>query len=228
MFSDKIVLNDETGVPMGLGSGRPLMLLHGGNQELNEANDEYVFPAKPRLPGLGTTPGTDDGTFTGFAPKRITSPDFTEANVSVEDDGVGVLVTGTKLTISDPKKLIEGHGVEAAYGYDVQDDGEKAITLEFTRYFEDLSYQEKQELLDRGAYTLLMEGDRILVTPGTYSTQRESVQVDLTLGEVVSATPSNDNGVRMETVTVEPVEPTDGSPAWTITVITSEDVVIPA
>lgn len=228
MFSDKLVLNDETNTPMGLGSGRPLMALFGGDQELHEANDEYVFPAKPRVPGAGTTPGTDDGTYTGFAPKRITSPDFTEANASVEDNGTGILVTATKLTIDDPKKLIEGHGVEAAYGYDVQDDGEKGISLEFTRYFEDLSYQEKQELLSRGPYTLLLEGDLILVTPGTYSTQRESVQVDITLGEVVSATPSNDNGVRMETVTVESVEPTDGSPAWTITVITSEDVVIPA
>lgn len=228
MHSDKIVLKDETDTPMGLGSGRPLMFLHGGDQTLNEANDEYVFPPKPRVPGAGSTPGTDDGTYTGYVPKRIASPDFTESNVSVEDDGTGILVTATKVTLGDPKKLIEGHGVESAYGYDVQDDGEKALTLEFTRYFEDLSYQEKQELLDRGAYTWKAEGDLILITPGTYSTQRESVQIDVALGEVVSATPSNDNGVRMETVTVEAVEPTDGSNAWTITVITAEDVVIPA
>lgn len=228
MFSDKLVLNDEADVPMGLGSGRPLMFLHGGDQTLNEANDEYVFPVVPRLPGLGSTPGTDDGTFTGYAPKRITSPDFTEANATVTKDGTGILVTSTKLTLDDAKRIIEGHGVEAGYGYDVQDNGEKALMLEFQRYFEDLSYQEATELLERGAYIWKLEGDLILTTPGTYSTQRETVQVEMALGEVVSAVPTRDNGVRMETVTVEAVEPTDGSLAWTITVITAEDVVIPA
>ena len=227
MFSDKLVLNDEANVPMGLGNGRPLMFLHGGDQTLNEANDEYVFPPVPRLPGLGTTPGTDDGTFTGYAPKRITSPDFTEANATVTKDGAGILVTSTKLTLADPKKLIAGHGVEAGYGYDVQDDGEKALSIEFDRYFEDLSYQEAAELLARGLFVWKFEGDLILTTPGTYSTQRETVQVEMALGEVTAAVPTRDNGVRMEKVTVEAVEPTDGSVAWTITVITAEDVVIP-
>ena len=227
MFSDKLVLNDEANVPMGLGNGRPLMFLHGGDQTLNEANDEYTFPPVPRLPGLGTTPGTDDGTFTGYAPKRITSPDFTEANATVTKDGAGILVTSTKLTLADPKKLIAGHGVEAGYGYDVQDDGEKALSFEFDRYFEDLSYQEAAELLVRGLFVWKLEGDLILTTPGTYSTQRETVQVEMSLGEVTAAVPTRDNGVRMEKVTVEAVEPTDGSVAWTITVITAEDVVIP-
>ena len=72
MFSDKLRLVDQTGAAMGLGSGRPLMFLQGGSIELAEANDEYVFPPKPRIPGAGTTPGTDDGTYTGFVPKRIT------------------------------------------------------------------------------------------------------------------------------------------------------------
>lgn len=229
MFSDKLVLNDEANVAMGLGSGRPLMFLHGGDQELNEANDEYVFPVKPHIPATGSTPGTDDGTFTGFGPKRITSPDFTEANATVVDGSTGLLVTSTTLTLTDPKSLIEGHGVEAGYGYDVQDSGNKMLSLEFTRYFEDLSYQEKAELLSRGSWTWKLEGGLILITPGTYSTERETIQVDVSLGEIATAVPTSGGpDIRMETVTVEAVEPTDGSDAFTITVITREDVPIPA
>ena len=229
MFSDKLRLIDQNGVAMGYGSGRPLMFLQGGSMELAEANDEYVFPPKPRIPGAGSTPGTDDGTYTGFAPKRIASPDFTEANASVLDNGTGLLVTETQVKLTDPKKLIEGHGTESAYGYDVQDAGKKGLELQFTHYFEDLSYQERQELLVRAGWTWLLEGDLIPITPGTFSTQRETIQIDITLGEVASAKPTTGGAdVRMETVTVATKEPTDGSPAFTITIITREDVVIPA
>lgn len=228
MFSDKLVLNDESNVPMGYGSGRPLMFVHGGDQTLNEINDEYTFPPKPRIPDPGTTPGTDDGTCTGFAPKRISSPDFTEANASVSDDGVGLLVTATQIKVTDPKKLKEGHGTEAGYGYDVQDSGKKNVELQFTRYYDDLSYQDRMEVLDRSAWIWKLEGDLIQITPGTNSTQRETIQVDLALAEIVSAKPtSGGTDERMETVTVATKEPTDGSDAFTITIITREDVVIP-
>jgi len=229
MFSDKLLLLDETGARMGYGSGRPLMYVHGGDMTLLEANDEFTFPAKPLAPDTGTTPGTPDATSTGFGPKRISSPDFTEANASVTDGSTGLLVTATQIKIVDPKKLIEGHGVEAGYGYDLQDSGKKNIELQFTRYYEDLSYQKRQELLVRPAFTWKLEGDLILVTPGTYSAQREAIQVDLTETEIKSAKPtSGGEDIRMETVTAETIEPTDGSAAFTITIITREDVVIPA
>jgi len=229
MFSDKLRLLDQSGVAMGVGSGRPLMYLHGGDMTLIEANDEYVFPAKPLIPDTGTTPGTPDATCTGFGPKRMSAPDFTDANASVTDDGTGLMVTATQLKISDPKKLIEGHGIEASYGYDVQDTGKKNVELQFTRYFDDLSYQKRQELVDRSAFVWKLEGDRIKVTPGTYSAQRETVQVELTECEIKSSkATTGGEDVRMETVTVSTVEPTDGSSAFTITIITAEDVVIPA
>lgn len=225
MFSDKLVLNDENDVAMGYGSGRPLMFMHGGDQTLNEVNDEYVFPPKPRIPDPGTTPGTDDGTYTGFAPKRMTSPDFTEANASVLEGATGLLVTATQIKITDPKKLKEGHGTEAAYGYDVQDSGKKNLELQFTGYYNDLSYSEKQELLIRSGWTWKLEGDLILITPGTYSTQRETIQAEVALGEIMSAKPTvGGTDERMETVTVGTKEPLDGSDAYTITVITREDV----
>ena len=67
------------------------------------------------------------------------------------------------------------------------------------------------------------------MTPGTYSAQRETVQVEMTECEIKSSKPtSGGEDVRMETVTVSTVEPTDGSSAFTITIITAEDVVIPA
>jgi hypothetical protein len=229
MFSDKLRLLDQTGAQMGYGSGRPLMFAAGGSVELFEANDEFVFPPKPRIPGAGSTPGTDDGTYTGFTPKRIASPDFTEANATVTDGSTGLLVTATQIKLTDPKKLIEGHGVEAGYGYDVQDSGKKGVELQFTRYFEDLTYQERQELLVRNGWTWKLEGDLILITPGTFSTQRETIQVDISLGEIQSAKPTVGGAdIRMETVTVAAKEPTDGSAAFTITVITREDVPIPA
>lgn len=229
MYSDKLRLNDQTGTPMGLGSGRPLMLLMGGQRDLDEADDEYTFPPKPLAPDQGTTPGTPDATSTGFGPKRMGSPDFTDANAIVTDGSTGVLVTATKLTITDPKKLIEGHGIEASYGYDVQDTGKKSVELEFTRYFEDLSYQKKAELVARGAFTWKLEGDLIEVTPGTFSAQRETIMVELAEAEVRSAKPTTGGeDVRMETVQVATVEPSDGSATFTITIITTEDVPFPA
>lgn len=229
MFSDKLVMLDQTGARMGLGSGRPLMLLMGGNRELDEANDEYTFPPKPLAPDQGTTPGTPDMTSTGFSPKRPTSPDFTDANIFVTDGADGVLVTATQIKITDAKKLVGGHGTEAAYGYDVQDTGEKGVELQFTHYYEDMTYQERQELLVRGPYAWKAEGDLIPVTPGTFSAQRETVLVELAEAEVDSTKPTVGGAdVRMEQVTVSTVEPTDGSDAFTITIITREDVVIPA
>lgn len=229
MFSDKLLLVDQDGDRMGVGSGRPLMLMMGGDRELDEANDEYTFPPKPLAPDTGTTPGTPDSTSTGFGPKRLASPDFTDANAFVTDGSTGVLVTATELKITDPKRLIEGHGIEASYGYDVQDQGEKGVELKFTRYYEDLTYQRKRALLTRGPFTWKLEGDLIPVTPGAFSTFRETVQVDLAEAEIDDAKPTSGGAdVRMEQVTASTVEPTDGSNAFTITVITREDVVIPA
>lgn len=225
MFSDKLVLNDENDVAMGYGSGRPLMILFGGNCELGEANDEYVFPPKPRIPDSGTTPGTDDGTYTGFVPKRMSAPDFTEANAFVTDGTTGLLVTATQLKLTDPKKLKEGHGTEAGYGYDVQDSGKKGLELQFTRYYDDLSYVERQELLVRSSFVWKLEGAPILITPGTFSTQRETIQAEIALAEIMSAKPTvGGTDERMETVTVAAKEPTDGSDVFTITIITREDV----
>ena len=229
MFSDKLRLLDQTGVAMGLGSGRPLMLLMGGNRELDEANDEYTFPPKPLAPDQGTTPGTPDTTSTGFGPKRMGSPDFTDANAFVTDNGTGLLVTATQIKITDPKKLIEGHGIEAGYGYDVQDSRNKNVEFQFTRYYEDLSYQKRQELLVRPALVWKLEGDLIPVTPGTLSIYRETIQVEAPETEISDAKPTvGGEDIRMETVTASTVEPTDGSSAFTITIITREDVVIPA
>jgi len=229
MFSDKLLLLDQTGARMGYGSGRPLMLLMGGDRTLDEANDEYTFPPKPLAPDTGTTPGTPDTTSTGFAPKRPSSPDFTDAHVSVTDGGTGLLVTATQIKLTDPKRLIEGHGTESAYGYDVQDQGQKGVEIQFTRYYEDLTYQKRKELLVRSPFIWKAEAGLIPITPGTFSAQRETVQVELAEAEIDSAKPTSGGAdVRMETVTASTVEPTDGvTPAFTITVITREDVVIP-
>lgn len=225
--SDKIELLEETGLAFGADSGenrKPVMIVFPGDVTNLEANDEFTFPITPLIPAIGSTPGTPDGTYTGFPRVILQTPRYTASHLTLSVGSDAIEIQGGSLKLGQGKKPIYATGKEAAYALDMERDGYATAAVTFNRRWLNRDFEAYMEADERFALQWKMEGERIPVSPGVVSTFRETIQLDATQAAVSDTkAPTSAPGTVPETVTIEAEDPANGDPPFTITVITRED-----
>lgn len=182
-----ILVDSTTGDELGQDvweSRMPLLVMFPGDMSAIDANDEFRFEAdtKAYIPGAGTTPGTNDGEFTGFAPRTYKVPRFSAAHVSF----LRGAVTATEamnfeegeFSIAWPIDPSEDCGYETMNPTDFTRNGFVKFTAKLKRRAIDQEFL--RSILAGGRYAGIFkfQGEKIMVQPGTRSTTyRELIQV---------------------------------------------------
>lgn len=195
------LLDSNSGNPYGADTGEnraPFSIMFPGDvTTLSAATpDTWIVPASlsALVPGVGTTPGTADSTFTGFAPRTVPAMRFTNAH--------GTLYRGATLT-ANPATYVEVDnykmklawalaatrpiGSEARTPVDFDRNDFAHCEIDFARRFVDVLFQDFQEQDTRLSFRSKLVGEQILVQPGVRSTNRFLFQVDVLQQQIEDA-----------------------------------------
>lgn len=215
-LSDKVPLSVD-GVPLGK-SGRPVTALFAHDVSVLHADTVFKAPTKLLLPDMGSTPGEPDGTYTGFDPVKIRANGFTAAHATLFLAGQLIAIKTLDLTISAPKLVNDPTGAEAMVGVDVIRNGDASVSIKISR---DLIDEAFQKIMRQHAYavvTVVLEGDPIEISPGVFSTQKESLTLASNYGRIAMAT----RDVTGPGLVPEPIE-IQLEQAFVVTEITASD-----
>lgn len=165
---------------------RPLLICFPGDISTIPLNSEWKFRANVNalIPGAGSTPGTPDSWYTGFAPRHLFGPRFSNTHATCYF-GEGALSTpSTYLPTEDFKwktvsalKRVSPDGKEAAHAIDQDRTGYLAFQLDVERRYVDRRWKKSQEQDLRVSVKVLLEGENPLVQPGVRSVNRLTYQV---------------------------------------------------
>lgn len=215
--SDWIELIDSnTGLRYGADTGearRPFMILFPGDVTAHYAlNDEFKFynQANALVPGYGTTPGTADGTFTGFGARRLFGPRFTNCHGALYY-GLGALSSPTtyleaenfKFKIDWKIKPTHPVGREGAAPTDFDRDDFLGFQIDLERRYISRFFQVQQEQDLRLSVLAQLQGELPIVQPGVRSANRLTFQVaSLQMRVDNAATPIGGPNVLHETISL--------------------------
>lgn len=165
---------------------RPLMICFPGDISTIPLNSEWKFRANVNalIPGAGSTPGTPDSWYTGFAPRHLYGPRFSNTHATCYF-GDGALSTPStylptqsfKWKTTSALKKVSPDGKEAAHAIDFDRTGYLGFQLDVDRRFVDRRWKKSQEQDLRVSVKILLEGEAPLVQPGVRSANRLTYQV---------------------------------------------------
>lgn len=232
--SDWVELIDSTtGARLGADTGevrRPLQICFPGDCSTLALNDEFKIPYRGAVPGVGTTPGTADGTYTGFAARSVPAPRFTMSHGYIKRGTVSannvLQFNSAKASLKWPPTMLRSIGAEAATIEDIDRNDFLGLDLDIQRRFTSREFEDLMETDGRLVAQFKLEGELIPIQPNTRSTLRESVIFDITQARVSNtSSPVSGPGIVMESLKLEAEQPEDLSTAhFTVTVHTRQHV----
>ncbi len=198
-----------------------------------EAAVVQTFKPEMEIPGLGSTPGTSDGKYSGFAPKKVLTPGFTAAHVTLYRGSVTadtyVEANTAKVKISQPKKVKAPLGNHAMKGINILLHQYAMAQIDMEQDLADRIFESKQTAYERIVAQLKVEGPRIRKTPGVFTAFRESFILDIPSVRIDKRTsPVAGPDVLKNSVSLVAEQLNDGTPLYTLSVITRENWNIPA
>jgi hypothetical protein len=214
--SDRVELD---GLGLFKGSARRPVKVGWGGDVTGLLADHPIFTAPPRplIPGEGSTPGTPDGTFTGFPAKKIVQPPYTIAHLRLKLDDVVVVVDEFDFDLELPKE-VRAYGDEALMGTNIVRTGEAKFEVKIGRDFKDRLFEDYQEEDARFTMSLELLGEFIPISPTYLSTKQRSLIFETDTAYVMDdASPVTSNGAIQETVSLGVVND------LTVTEITDRD-----
>lgn len=230
--SDYVELLDSTsGSRYGADSGenrRPFMIMFPGDCTQIALNDEWIIPAPNNAlaPGAGSTPGTPDSSFTGFAPRGVAKARYTMCHATLLR-GTTLLTPSTyveidsaKVKLSWPIAATRPLGGEAASPVDFDRNDFAKLGIDFSRRFVNRLFEGYQEQDTRIAVRLLLQGEYPVVQPGTLASNRLAIQIDIPQARVDEAnSPVSGPNALHETVSIDAEQPDDSTyEPFTITI----------
>lgn len=245
LSGDLTQLFDEQAVPQSLGidagsTRMPVCALLPGNVSLHAASDTWEFATQAPIPGVysatNPTGPSNDGSWTGKAPTYFHAPRFTHSHVTFKrglttesETLLEVLSTSFKLTSGlAPKRP---HNVRAIFPCDMISQGDLIAEVGFSRDYITREFEQALERDSRLAVQWALVGEPIQAGPGTVSTFRESIYVDIPQATITANTsPVSNENIVPENVTVVSEQPDADRDAEhiTITIYTREDIKIPS
>jgi len=177
-FNDGIEIADQNGIYLGadVGSNRqPLLLV--ATKPITTADNFYVGDIY-EIPSTALIPGVGDPPFSGSPARFATGPRFTDAHVTIYQDGNVIEATSGKLTLMWPKKAVNALCAGARTVQDLPNEGFFAANMSIVRYLDSSTYRNVIRTDSRAHINIALSGERIPVSPGTLSTHRESLIMD--------------------------------------------------
>jgi hypothetical protein len=177
-FNDAVELTDQNGVYLGadVGSNRqPFMLVATQSFDTGNLAQGDIFEILPTaaVPGIGAAP------FSGAPARFSRGPRFTDAHVTIYQDGEVIELTSGTLKFTWPKKAVNALCAGARTVQDLPNEGFFGVQITKLGYL-DSSLNRNMIRMDHRAHIVVkLEGERIPINPGSLSLYREALYVDL-------------------------------------------------
>ena len=227
-YNDAIELADQNGLYLGadVGSNRQPFLLVATAPFTTDlhANDIYELLPSAAIPGVGSAP------YSGVPARFAQGPRFTDAHITIYQDGNVIEATSGTLKMMWPKKAVSALCAGARTVIDMPNEGFFGANMTISRYLDTTTYRQIIRTDSRAHINIALVGERIPVNPGVLSTYRESLILDfpqVVLESVKAPVPGQ--VLVVETLTASAEQPDDTSKdLYTMTLTTRQGYRIPS
>lgn len=210
-YNDSIEITDQSGNYLGadVGSNRqPFTIVATAPFDTGDflVNDIYEILPTAAIPGAGSSP------YSGVPARFAQGPRFTDAHVTIVQDGNVVECTAGSVKFTWPKKSVNALCAGARTVIDLPNEGFFGVALTLTRFLDSSTYRQIIRTDARASIVVKLEGARIPVNPGVVSTYREALYI--TLPQVVFDTvkaPITGQVLVVETLTASAEQPDNPS-----------------
>jgi hypothetical protein len=200
---------DESGNRLGLDTEEaryPVWLCFSGDVRDYDAGDVYILKPTALVPGevSGNT------SYTQIRPLVLQGPRFGTAHTNIYRGSALVAAQSLDYALTIPNVPYEQLGSPSYAPTDFDFAGKLEAEIKFGDRFnsrDDQARLRKNEKLD---ITIVLEGERILVKPGTRSTKRHRFSVQHTRCVVTDVSIARSEGVNIQTVTCRAAQPNSG------------------
>ena len=227
-YNDAIELADQNGLYLGadVGSNRqPFLLVATAPLATTlHVGDIYELLPTAAIPGVGSAP------YSGVPARFAQGPRFTDAHITLYQDGNVIEATSGTLKMMWPKKAVSSLCAGARTVIDMPNEGFFGATITIARYLDATTYRQIIRTDSRAHINIALVGERIPVNPGVLSTHRESLILDFpqVVLESVKA-PVTGQVLVVETLTCSAEQPDDTSKdLYTMALTTRQGWTIPS
>lgn len=177
-YNDSIEITDQNGINLGadVGSNRqPFVILATDPFDTGDflVDDIYEILPAAAIPGTGAAP------YSGVAARFASGPRFTDAHVTLLQDGTVIEATSGTLKFKWPKREVNSLCAGARTLQDLVNEGFFGIDLTIVRFLDSDDNKNVIRTDGRAVVRVELEGERIPINPGTLSTHREALYVDI-------------------------------------------------
>src|ERR1039457_450010 len=207
-YNDAIELMDQNGLYLGadVGSNRQPFLLVATAPFTTDltTGDIYELLPSAAIPGVGSAP------YSGVPARFAQGPRFTDAHITIYQDGNVIEATSGTLKMMWPKKAVSALCAGARTVIDMPNEGFFGANMTISRYLDTTTYRQIIRTDSRAHINIALVGERIPVNPGVLSTYRESLILDFpqVVLESVKA-PVTGQVLVVETLTCSAEQPDD-------------------
>ncbi len=227
-YNDAIELMDQTGLYLGadVGSNRQPFLLVATAPLTTDLNvgDIYELLPSAAIPGVGAAP------YSGVPARFAQGPRFTDAHITLYQDGNVIEATSGTLKLMWPKKAVSSLCAGARTVIDMPNEGFFGASMTIARYLDATTYRQIIRTDSRAHINIALVGERIPVNPGVLSTYRESLIMDFpqVVLESVKA-PVTGQVLVVESISAAAEQPDDSSKdLYTMTLTTRQGWRLPS
>jgi hypothetical protein len=209
-YNDAIELMDQNGLYLGadVGSNRQPFLLVATAPLTSSLHVDDIYELLPSalIPGIGSAP------YSGVPARFAQGPRFTDAHITLYQDGNVIEATSGTLKLMWPKKAVTSLCAGARTVIDMPNEGFFGANITISRYLDATTYRQIIRTDSRAHINIALVGERIPVNPGVLSTHRESLIMDFpqVVLESVKA-PVTGQVLVVETLTASAEQPDDTS-----------------
>ena len=175
-YNDAIELADQNGLYLGadVGSNRQPFLLVATAPFTTDltTGDIYELLPSAAIPGIGAAP------YSGVPARFAQGPRFTDAHITIYQDGNVIEATSGTLKMMWPKKAVSALCAGARTVIDMPNEGFFGANMTISRYLDTTTYRQIIRTDSRAHINIALVGERIPVNPGVLSTYRESLILD--------------------------------------------------
>ena len=227
-YNDAIELMDQNGLYLGadVGSNRQPFLLVATAPFTTDltTGDIYELLPSAAIPGVGSAP------YSGVPARFAQGPRFTDAHITLYQDGNVIEATSGTLKMMWPKKAVSALCAGARTVIDMPNEGFFGASMTISRYLDATTYRQIIRTDSRAHINIALVGERIPVNPGVLSTYRESLILDFpqVVLESVKA-PVTGQVLVVESISAAAEQPDDSSKdLYTMTLTTRQGYRIPS
>jgi len=181
-YNDSIELADQNGIFLGADSGsnrQPFTLVATAPLAVSVIDVNDIFEILPTATIPGALSGDSPELFSGVPARFATGPRLTDAHVTIIQDDAVVEATSGSLKFMWPKKEVNALCAGARMVQDLPNEGFFNVELTVVRFLDSTANETTIRTDDRVVAQVRLEGERIPINPGSLSTYREALIVDL-------------------------------------------------